>query len=137
MTRCMLMPPISRYMTRQPWTIARDAPLDHAKELMRAHEIRHLPVLDGGTLVGVVSERDIYRLERFRHLGNHFTVDDAMTDEVYTADVDQPVDEVVEAMAENKYGSAVVMNRRYHVEGIFTTVDGMQVLADILRRAAA
>jgi acetoin utilization protein AcuB len=133
----MLMPPVSRYMTRQPWTTHRDVLLADAKELMRKDQIRHLPVLDGGTLVGIVSERDILRLERLEYLGNHFTVEDAMVDDVYAADVEQPVDEVVEAMADNKYGAAVVLNRRYAVEGIFTTVDGMQVLADVLRRAAA
>lgn len=128
------MPSISRYMTRQPWTIAHDAPLPRALEMMHEHGIRHLPVMQDGKLVGVVSERDVFRLG---HLYNHFAVEDAMADDVYTADVDQPLDEVVEAMAEHKYGSAVVMNRRYHVEGIFTTVDGMQVLAEVLRRAAA
>jgi acetoin utilization protein AcuB len=133
----MLMPPISRYMTRQPWTIRRDAPLSQAKDMMREHQIRHLPVLDAGKLVGIVSERDVYQLERFRHLGNHFTVEDAMSEDVYTADPNELVDRVVEAMSEHKYGSAVVMNRHTGVEGIFTTVDGMQVLADVLRRAVA
>jgi acetoin utilization protein AcuB len=133
----MLMPPISRYMTCQPWTIGHDAPLSRASEMMREHQIRHLPVMQAGKLVGVVSQRDVYRFERWKHLYNQFVVEDAMSDDVYTADVDQPVDEVVEEMAKEKYGSAVVMNRRYHVEGIFTTVDGMQVLADVLRRAAA
>jgi acetoin utilization protein AcuB len=132
----MLMPPISRFMTRQPWTIRPHASLASAKAMMIEHGIRHLPVIDGDKLVGIVSERDVLRLERLEHLGNHFTVEDAMTDDVYTAETDQPVDQVVEAMAENKYGSAVVKNRRYAVEGIFTTVDGMQVLADVLRREA-
>lgn len=130
----MLMPPISRFMSRQPWTIRSDAPLETAKSLMVEHDIRHLPVVDDDKLVGIVSERDVLRLQRLLYLGSHFTVGDAMTDDVYTAECDQPVDEVVEAMAEGKFGSAVVTNRRYAIEGIFTTVDGMQVLADVLRR---
>lgn len=133
----MLMPPISRYVTRQPWTIRRDAPLTQAKDLMTEHKIRHLPVLEGGKLVGIVSERDILQLERLRQLDDQFTVEDAMVEDVYAVDSEQPTDEVVEAMATNKYGAAVVCDRRGSIEGIFTTVDGMQVLAEVLRRAVA
>ena len=49
----MLMPSMSRYMTRQPWTIRSGATMADAHALMRSHKIRHLPVLDGGKLVGV------------------------------------------------------------------------------------
>jgi acetoin utilization protein AcuB len=131
----MLMPPIARYMTRQPWTIRPDAKLSQAKEMMREHAIRHLPVLEAGRLVGILSERDLYLLDRLDQLDE--TVEDAMTVDVYVAHYDDPVDSIVERMAERKYGSAVVLDRRGGVEGIFTTTDGMQVLADVLRRATA
>jgi acetoin utilization protein AcuB len=133
----MPMPAISRFMTRQPWTIDRQARLSEATAIMGEHQIRHLPVLDAGKLVGIVSERDVYRLERLRHLCDHFAVEDAMTEDVYAAALDEPLDTVVEAMAQHKYGSAIVMNRDDSVEGIFTTVDGMEVLADTLRHTTA
>lgn len=85
----------------------------------------------------MVTERDILRLERFEHLGDGLLVEDAMAEDLYTADLDQPVDEVVDAMAEHKYGSAVVRNKQNKVEGIFTTVDAMRVFAEVLRRAVA
>lgn len=132
----MLMPAISRYMTRQPWTIHRDATLAAAKELMREHDIRHLPVLDGDAMVGIVSERDVYRLERLGYLDRHFTVGDAMNDEVQTADAEDPVDRVVETMSERKHGSTVVVSRHGKVAGIFTSVDAMRVLAEVLQRIA-
>lgn len=133
----MLMPTIEHYMSRQPWTIRRDASLAEAREMMRAHQLRHLPVLDAGVLVGIVSERDIYQLERFRYLDRHLTVEDAMTEDVYTADAEDPVDRVVGRMAEDKLGSTVVVNQRGKLAGVFTTVDAMRVLAEVLRRAAA
>jgi acetoin utilization protein AcuB len=133
----MLMPTIARYMTCQPWTIRRDAKLSQAHELMREHQIRHLPVLEAGKLVGVVSERDVYLYERLVDLDTDVTVEDAMTVDVYAASCEDSLDAVVEKMAEHKYGSVIVMNRRGIVEGVFTTVDGMQVLADLLRRATA
>ena len=131
------MPTISRYLTRQPWTIRRDAPLSQARDMMREHGIRHLPVLDGGKLVGLVSERDIYLLGRFELIDHDLKVEDAMSEDVYTAEPDDPVDDVVQKMAEHKYGSSVVVSRGDKVEGIFTTVDGMRVLAEVLRRATA
>jgi acetoin utilization protein AcuB len=133
----MLMPPIARFMTCQPWTIRRDAKLGQAHAMMREHAIRHLPVLEAGKLVGIVSERDVYLFDRFADLDTDVTVEDAMTVDVYAVSCEDSLDAVVEKMAEHKYGSAVVMNRRGAVEGIFTTVDGMQAFADVLRRATA
>ena len=60
-----------------------------------------------------------------------------MSIEVYGAHSDDPVDKVVEEMAERKLGCAVILDRHGSVEGIFTTVDALQVLADVLKRATA
>lgn len=133
----MLMPSISRYMTPQPWTIRSDANLSQARDMMREHKIRHLPVLEGGKLVGILSERDVDLFDRLRTRDSDVTVEDAMTVDVYVASCDDPVDAVVETMAERKYGCTVVLNRREQVEGIFTTVDGMHVLVEVLQRATA
>lgn len=132
------MPPMSRYMTRQPWTIRTDATMSQAHELMRAHAIRHLPVLDGGKLVGIVSERDLHLIETLPGSDPaKVSVEEAMVSDVYVVGPDDPVDVVVDHMAERKQGSAVVVDRRGAVEGIFTTVDALQVLADVLRQASA
>jgi acetoin utilization protein AcuB len=112
--------------------------MSQAHELMRTHRIRHLPVLESGKLVGVVSDRDLHLIETLADSDpDEITVDEAMSEEVYVVAPDDPVDAVVERMANHKYGSAIVMNRRGIVEGIFTTVDALQVLADVLRRVTA
>jgi acetoin utilization protein AcuB len=134
----MLMPPISRYMTRQPWTIRSDATLAQAHRLMREHRIRHVPVLEARKLVGIVSQRDLHLLETLPDCApEEVAVEEAMTQEVYTVSPEAPVDTVVEQMSKHKYGSVVVMNRRGGIEGIFTSVDALQLLADVLRRATA
>ena len=51
------------YMTPSPLTIGRDQTLATAHDLMRKHDIRHLPVLDGGVLVGIVTDRDLHLVE--------------------------------------------------------------------------
>jgi acetoin utilization protein AcuB len=134
----MLMPQMSRYMTRQPWTIRKDAKMSQAHGLMRAHRIRHLPVLEGGKLAGIVSDRDLHLIETLPDSDpDEVTVEEAMTQDVYAVGLDDPVDAVAERMAAHKYGCAIVVNRRGGIEGIFTTVDAMQVLADVLRKATA
>lgn len=130
----MLMPPISRYMTRQPWTIERSATLTAAHQVMRSHAIRHLPVMEAGKLVGIVSERDLHLIETLPDADpDEVTVDDAMTEAVYVAAPTDEVSEVVDRMAAGKLGSAIVM-RDQAVEGIFTSIDALQVLSHVLRR---
>ena len=131
------MPSISRYMSRQPWTIRKDATMAQAHALMREHRIRHLPVLEARKLVGIVTERDLHLIETLPDSDPAATsVEEAMTVDVYAVGADEPVAGIVETMAVNKYGSAVVLDRQGAIEGIFTTVDALQVLADLLRRDA-
>lgn len=53
--------PVSVAMTRDPITIGPDASVGEALDLMLDGGFRHLPVLDAGTLLGVVSMRDLAR----------------------------------------------------------------------------
>ena len=129
------MPPISRYMTRQPWTIERYATLTAAHQIMRRHAIRHLPVMDHGQLVGIVSERDLHLVETLPDADpDEATVEDAMTETVYVVAPGDALSDVVHHMAARKLGSVVVMSEPQRVEGIFTSVDALDVLANLLRR---
>lgn len=134
----MLMPPISRYMSCQPRTVGRSATLQQAHQMMREHLIRHLPVVERGELVGIVSQNDLHLIETLQGADpGELTVAEAMTSEVYSVGFDEPVDVVVETMASRKLSSAVVLDRWGAVRGIFTTMDALQVLADVLRRITA
>ena len=52
---------LDEVMTRDPDTVKSSDAVLHALELMNQHGYRHLPVVDDGRLVGVVSIRDLYR----------------------------------------------------------------------------
>lgn len=130
------MPPIERYMTSQPWVIAPGNSLAEAHGLMREHGIRHLPVVDRGTLVGIVSEGDLRLVESFGVMRGA-RVHEAMTEPAYTVRGHTPVDEVVRVFSDRKYGSVVVVSEDGAVEGIFTVVDACRVLADVLERTVA
>lgn len=59
----VLRQPVSALMTRQPVTCTPSDSLYEVLQQMERHHIRHLPVLDDGTLVGVISARDFTRLQ--------------------------------------------------------------------------
>jgi acetoin utilization protein AcuB len=123
-----LLQPIRDFMTPAPHSIGRDQPLSMAHERMRGWGIRHLPVLEGGKLVGILSQRDALLVETLRDVDPaKVPVEDAMTSDVYLVSPDAPLGEVASAMAEHKYGCAVVMNGT-HLTGIFTTIDALRAL---------
>lgn len=126
------IPTIQKTMTTSPHSVGQDQPLTRAHAIMREHHIRHLPVLHGGKLVGVLSERDLALIETLKDVdATKLTVAEAMSTEVYSVGPDSPLDEVASEMASKKYGSAVVLQNG-HVVGIVTTVDICRVLAELL-----
>jgi acetoin utilization protein AcuB len=135
MSKHRVIPPIKAYMTTTPHTIGADQTMARAHDVMREHRLRHLPVLAGGRLVGVLSDRDLNMVETLRDVDPQTVrVEEAMTPDVYVVTPEAPLDEVVRDMADHKYGSAVVVDHA-RVVGIFTTVDACRAFADTLRTA--
>lgn len=121
---------IADYMTPSPHSIGVDQPLVHAHHLMRDHHIRHLPVLNAGHLVGILSDRDLAFVENLRDVdAAKVRVDEAMTPTPYAVKKTASLGQVAREMAQHRYGSAVVMEND-HVVGVFTTVDALRALAD-------
>lgn len=126
------IPTVQKYMSTTPITIGQEQPMTEAHVMMRGHRIRHLPVLHGGRIVGIVSDGDLHLVESLKDVDpSKVRVEDAMTAEPYCVEPDTPLDEVVATMANNKYGCAVV-HQNQHVVGIFTTVDACRAFADLL-----
>ena len=125
---------IRDYMTRAPLTIGADRTLAEAHVLMRGHRVRHLPVLAAGSLVGIVSQRDLMLIETLPGVDpSEVPVEDAMTREVFVVGSQAPLAAVASAMAERKLGSAVVMDGE-RVVGVFTVTDACRALAGLLAR---
>lgn len=126
------IPTIQKYMTATPHSIGAEQTLAHAHAVMAEHGIRHLPVLHGGKLLGILTDRDLHLIESLKDVDPKLiTVSDAMSGDVYAVAPDAPLDEVVATMAERKLGSVVVLQNG-KIVGIFTTVDVCIALADLL-----
>lgn len=124
-------PQVCDYMTVAPHSVGLDQSLATAVRRMHEHKTRHLPVLEGGVLRGIVSERDVALAEAFGLDPSQVTVEEAMTAEPFTVTPHAPLSHVARAMASHKYGCAVVTEGN-ELRGIFTTTDAMRALADTL-----
>jgi CBS domain-containing protein len=120
--------PIATVMTPQPHTIGRDQTLATAHRMMRENGVRHLPVLEHGEIVGIVTQRDLYFLETIRGVDvDEDVVSDAMTQDSYVVAPDASVAEVARTMSERKLGCAVIKERD-RVAGIFTATDALRLI---------
>jgi acetoin utilization protein AcuB len=124
---------VAAFMTRAPRSIGKDQTLAAAHELMHELGVRHLPVLDGGRLLGVISQRDLYFVETLAGVdAQTVKVEEAMSPDIYQVSASALVRDVAAVMAERKYGSAVVVDGLKPI-GIFTTTDALSALAALIR----
>ena len=125
---------IRAFMTPDPHTVERSEHLSAAGRIMQANGIRHLPVVENGRVVGVLSDREVQLVEAFSGgLFRRVLVDDAMTPNPYSADPETPVSEVCRVMAEKKYGCVVIVSDGKPV-GVFTSTDGLYALSVVYDR---
>jgi acetoin utilization protein AcuB len=93
---------------------------------MLENEIRHLPVVDGGRVVGLVSDRDV----RWGRADNGKpTAAQVMSTDPYVASERADLAEVLSRLAEQKWGSVIMASDDGAVQGIFTTTDALNLLA--------
>ena len=119
-------------MSQAPVTVAPDTSVSEAQALMRHHHIRHLPVLEDGRLVGMVSDRDIRLVLpspatslakwEIHHLLTKLTVSEVMTRFVVAVKPECPLSEAVGRMLRHQIGALPVIDNR-HLAGILTRTD--------------
>ena len=107
-------------MTNPVFTIEAKAPLREAWAIMTRRKIRHLPVVNGKTIQGILSDRDLYRaLPSYKEISNvevlkkaldTTTVSDVMTKNVSTVDQDDSLHIVARKMLDKKVSCLPVMN---------------------------
>lgn len=127
---------VGYWMTSQPHTIGDDQTLASAQERMHQWRVRHLPVLHGGHLVGVVSSRDIALVESLPDVDvNVVKVEEAMSEGPWTVEATAALSEVAATMADKRIGTALIVDApgSDRVVGLFTTTDALRALAELSR----
>jgi acetoin utilization protein AcuB len=126
---------IKTVMKPFPYSIQIDAPLLKARKMMLEHRIRHLPVMQGHDLKGIVTDRDL-KLLLGPELGSPdpvgLTVEDAYVEHGFSADLETPLAEVLAYMARHHIGAALITSHG-RLAGIFTTTDACWHFAEHLQ----
>lgn len=132
---------IKTVMHPLPYTVGTHQTLAVAKNMMKEHGVKHLPVLDSENnnenLLGVISERDIHYTLTFQGAFSGKTsaekilVKDSYTPEPYSFETETLVSEVVTVMAHQNIECAVILENNQPI-GIFTFVDACHLLSEIL-----
>lgn len=135
-----LPPSVRDVMTPHVTTLKRNDKLTIADDVMRLGRIRHLPVLDddGQEVVGILSQRDLFRgsLARALGYGEHaqrkvldtLVVKEVMTSDVVTTSPDTPLAEVARVMLKQRIGCLPVVEGGRLV-GIVTEADFVALIA--------
>ena len=129
---------VKDWMTPDPIAVHPQQTLPQANSLMKNHNVRRLPVVDDGRLVGIVSSGDIREAQpsdasslsiyEAAYLIGLMSVDSIMTPDPITIDADAPVAEAARVMLENKVGGIPVVSRDGTLVGIITETDICRVV---------
>lgn len=132
--------PISEIMTRELITISPVDDLATAEELFKKHRIRHIPVVQGEEILGMLSYTDLLRISFADAIGpdeeevetivyNMFSIEQVMAKNVISVPLNATIKQVAEFLAKQEFHALPVVDQGKLV-GIVTTTDLIQYLVD-------
>lgn len=130
--------PISAIMTTNVVTLNLTDSLETAERLFKKHKIRHIPVVNGATIKGMLSYTDLLRISFVDGLEDEgdnvdtviydmFTIYQVMTKNLTTVSTEATIKDVAEILASNEFHALPVVNEGKLV-GIVTTTDLIKYL---------
>lgn len=132
---------VSRFMQTNVITIPSNTLITDAQKIMQQNDIRRLPVVDHGKLVGIITRsrlRDAapsvatsLSVWELNYLLSKITVKELMETKVLTVSPDSTIEDAAAVMAENRIGAMPVMQGDKLV-GIITATDLFRLLIDVL-----
>jgi acetoin utilization protein AcuB len=125
--------PVSQIMTKNLETLTTNQSLYEAENLFKKHGIRHIPVVEGKSIVGVLSYSDLLKISYAdvtegedaveSVVYDMFTIPQVMAKVPLTVTADTTVKEVVEILAKQTFHSLPVVENGNELVGIVTTTD--------------
>jgi CBS domain-containing protein len=121
---------VREIMMGSPVTLKPDDTLDLASDIISLGRFRHVPVVDNGKLIGIISERDLMGAAAVRIFGlkqksksallKSVLIKDIMKKRVVTVEPDTPIKDAAHLMADKKIGCVPVLSEGALV-GLVTT----------------
>lgn len=137
---------VHELMRTELMTLSADEHLSMASDLMNLGRIRHMPVVSHGKLVGIVTQRDLFRAAISSVLALRKTAErewltkirvaEVMTKDVVTARCDWTVRQAVEVMLERRIGCLPVIDGDRLV-GLLSETDCLRLLGRLLSPSSA
>ncbi|MCG3110244.1 MAG: CBS domain-containing protein [Candidatus Manganitrophus sp. SB1] len=135
------IPTMNDRMTLKPISIGPEEPTIKALGLMLDHEIRHLPVVEGDRLVGMISDRDIRQnwkitggeMKEFGDVDQQI-VSDLMSRHPISVREETSIHDAIKRMVEHKIGALPVVDIDNKLVGIFTEIDALQYCLALIER---
>ncbi|TSE04147.1 CBS domain-containing protein [Aquimarina algiphila] len=132
--------PISKIMTSDVITLNSTNGLETAEMLFKKNKIRHIPVVKGDAVVGILSYTDLLRISfvdtvnEFEHevdtvVYKMFTIEQVMAKNLVSVNSDTMIKEVAEILSEREFHALPVIDNDKLV-GIVTTTDLINYLLD-------
>ena len=134
---------VEEIMSRNPFAVQVTESLGKVMGMLREADIRHLPVLEGDTLVGIVSDRDVrsYELPALLELDDpsrartllKTPIGDIMSSDVVSVNPETDVGELIDLMIEQKIGAVPVVDlESTELVGIVSYIDALRAARDSL-----
>lgn len=130
--------PITVIMSDNPITLNSDDDLTTAEELFKIHKIRHIPIVQGRKVIGMLSHTDLlrvsykdnveeYETEFDTVLNSEFTIEQVMTKNVAAVSTKTTIEEVAKILSKREFHALPVLEDDELI-GIVTTTDLIQYL---------
>lgn len=122
---------VKKFMSSKPVTVSEETSVGEAVNLLKKHSVRHLPVVKGKKVVGLVSETEL-RGAIFPAMLEDLTVKDLMISQPVTVDPEAPLEEAARLIYHNKVTALPVVDKTGELGGIITMVDMLLALIDLM-----
>jgi acetoin utilization protein AcuB len=118
---------VQSIMTRTVVSASPDTPVSEAIQLIDDGDIRHLPILEDGRLIGIVSDRDLRAFERERSDQLLATpLRDIMSKQLISLEAGESIAAAIDVMLEYKIGALPVVGHAGELVGIVSYIDVLQ-----------
>lgn len=131
---------VREWMTKDPIILSPQTSIFQAWTLMKDRRIRHLPVMEDGQLVGIVTDRDLrlvlpspataLEAHELNYLLEKLTVSEVMTKDVITTTPSAALADATRALLRNRIGALPVLAGPILV-GILTRADALEALSSV------
>jgi len=127
-------------MAQNPLTLDRNETLDLAESIMNLGRIRHMPVVDDGRVIGILSQRDLFRSALLTALGfgrktttaliKTIKIKEVMTEDVITIAPETTIKDAARIMIDKKIGCLPVVENEKLI-GLLTETDILRYVVEL------